>query len=127
MSRVRSKNSQPELALRRLVFSMGYRYRLHGAGLPGKPDLVFASRRKVIFMHGCFWHRHPGCKLARMPKSRLEFWIPKLERNRERDLENLKALQAIGWKALVVWECQVSKPDSLRGKLVRFLGPGGGK
>lgn len=121
MSRVRSKDTVPELAVRRLVFAMGFRYRLHGRHLPGTPDLVFAGRKKVIFVHGCFWHRHTGCKLARMPKSRLEFWMPKLERNRERDREEVKALRAIGWKSLVVWECQLSKESVLRGRLRRFL------
>jgi DNA mismatch endonuclease (patch repair protein) len=87
MAKVRSRNTKPERVVRRLVYSLGFRYRLHVAHVPGKPDLVFASRRKAIFVHGCFWHRHaePACKLARMPKSRLDFWKPKLERNRLRD------------------------------------------
>ena len=85
MGRVRSKNTKVEMTIRRLVFAMGYRYRLHRADLPGKPDMVFPARHKVIFTHGCFWHRHEGCNLARMPKSRLDFWQPKLEANRQRD------------------------------------------
>ena len=90
MSRVRGKDTKPELLVRRLVHGMGYRYRLHRRDLPGTPDLVFPGRRKVIFVHGCFWHRHPdpACKLARLPKSRTDFWLPKLEGNRARDIEN---------------------------------------
>ena len=92
MSRVRSKNSRPEMLVRRLVFAEGYRYRLHDRKLPGCPDLVFRGRAKVIFMHGCFWHRHEQCSLARMPKSRLDFWEPKLTANKERDARNKKLL-----------------------------------
>ena len=90
MARVRSKDSRPELLIRRLVFAMGYRYRLHAKDLPGCPDLVFRSRKKAIFVHGCFWHRHENCALARMPKSRREFWGPKLEGNRQRDAMNVE-------------------------------------
>jgi DNA mismatch endonuclease, patch repair protein len=94
MSRVRGKGSQPERIVRSLVHRLGYRFRLHGARLPGKPDLVFPARRKVIFVHGCFWHRHPDpeCRLARLPKSRQDFWVPKLEGNRSRDERNISAL-----------------------------------
>src|SRR5580658_7341452 len=121
MSRVRSKNSRPELVVRKLVFALGYRYRLHARALPGCPDLVFRPRRKVIFVHGCFWHRHAGCALARLPKSRLDFWLPKLEGNRKRDDRNKKALLRNGWKVLTIWECQLGKPDWLSGKIGRFL------
>lgn len=121
MSRVRSKDSKAELAVRRLVHALGFRYRLHGSGIPGRPDLVFRSRRKVIFVHGCFWHRHEGCKLARLPKSRLDFWGPKLERNRERDREVKSKLRAAGWRSLVVWECEVSNADELASRVVGFL------
>ncbi|HBI46414.1 MAG TPA: very short patch repair endonuclease, partial [Planctomycetales bacterium] len=86
MSRVRNKDTKPELVVRRLVHSLGYRYRLHSGRLPGRPDIVFAGRKKVVFVHGCFWHRHRGCALCRMPKSRLDFWAPKLEGNRRRDI-----------------------------------------
>ena len=105
MSRIRAKDSQPEMIVRRLVHGMGYRYRLHRRGLPGTPDLVFGPKRKVIFVHGCFWHRHPdpSCRLVRMPKSRQEFWGPKLEGNRARDQRNVAALEAKGWQSLVVW------------------------
>jgi DNA mismatch endonuclease (patch repair protein) len=119
MSRVRSKDSKAELTVRRLVFSMGYRYRLHRRDLPGSPDLVFPSRRKVIFVHGCFWHRHPNC--GRMPKSRQDFWEPKLEANRERDERNLRALQDSGWSACVIWECELKDMGQVEGRIRRFL------
>lgn len=123
MGRIRSKDTKPEMALRRLVHGMGYRYRLHRADLPGRPDLVFAPRRKVIFLHGCFWHRHPdpACKLARLPKSRLDFWETKLERNRERDQENEQRLSDLGWKTLTIWECQLRQVDQLRTRIKAFL------
>ncbi len=121
MSRVRARDTKPELRLRRLIHGMGFRYRLHVAKLPGTPDLVFPGRRAVIFLHGCFWHRHPGCKLARMPKSRLDFWKPKLEGNRRRDLANLEKLSRMGWRALVVWECEMSDIESVRRKVRAFL------
>jgi DNA mismatch endonuclease (patch repair protein) len=100
---------------------MGFRYRLHGKGLPGRPDLVFAGRRKVIFVHGCFWHRHAACALARLPKSRRDFWVPKLEANRERDERNRRALARDGWKVLTVWECQLKETGRLQKKIRRFL------
>jgi DNA mismatch endonuclease (patch repair protein) len=121
MSRIRAKDTYPEMFVRRLIHSMGYRYRLHQRDLPGVPDLVFASRRKVIFVHGCFWHRHSRCKLARLPKSRREFWVPKLEGNRKRDRKNQRRLQAMGWDVMVVWECRLSDRDSLRDAVDRFL------
>lgn len=96
MSRVRGKDSVAEMRLRRLIHGMGYRYRLHIGSLPGKPDLVFSSRKAVIFMHGCFWHRHDGCRLARLPKSRVAFWLDKLEANRRRDEVNLDRLRELG-------------------------------
>lgn len=123
MSRVRNKNTRPEMAVRRIVFSAGYRYRLHGRKLPGRPDLVFAGRHKVIFVHGCFWHRHKGCSLARLPKSRHDFWIPKLESNRERDERNRAALVADGWDVLVVWECELKEKEALASRISAFLGP----
>lgn len=123
MSRVRGKNTKPEMSVRRLVHGMGYRYRLHDRRLPGSPDLVFRSRRKVIFVHGCFWHRHgdPSCKLARMPKSRQDFWGPKLEGNRERDERNQKALAREGWRQMVVWECECGHVEQVRNKITAFL------
>lgn len=123
MSLIKGKDSKPELLVRRLVHAMGYRYRLHVKGLPGRPDLVFRSRQKIIFVHGCFWHRHqsPICKLARLPKSRLDFWLPKLESNRVRDIHIQKALRAAGWRILVVWECQLGNIERLENKLRVFL------
>ncbi|MDH4571115.1 very short patch repair endonuclease [Salinicola acroporae] len=121
MSRVRGKDTKPEMRLRRMVHAMGFRYRLHAKYLPGKPDLVFPSRRAVVFMHGCFWHRHEGCKLARMPKSRVSFWREKLEANRQRDRRNQLRLQEMGWRVLIVWECQLSTPEDTARRVRDFL------
>ncbi len=122
MAAVRSKNTKPEMLVRRLVHSMGYRYRLHRKDLPGKPDLAFPARRKVIFVHGCFWHQHESCKGSRMPKSNLDYWTPKLERNQIRDAERREELRLRGWDSLVLWECELKQTVRIR-KLVRgFLG-----
>ncbi len=123
MGRIHALDTTPELIVRRLVWSLGYRYRLHVGRLPGRPDLVFASRRKVIFVHGCFWHRHrnPRCHLARLPKSRLDFWLPKLAMNSQRDRRNLQALRRGGWRALIIWECELRNPDRLNRRIQRFL------
>ncbi len=121
MALVRSRDTGPELAVRRMVHAMGHRYRLQGRDLPGRPDLVFRPRRKVIFVHGCFWHRHPRCGLARLPKSRLDFWLPKLTENRARDLKNQRQLRRLKWRYLVVWECQLSDLDRVRQRLALFL------
>ncbi len=123
MSLIRGKDTKPEMVVRRLVHSMGYRYRLHRRELPGSPDLVFSVRRKVIFVHGCFWHRHPDstCKLARLPKSRQEFWVPKLESNASRDRRNEQALKADGWDVLVIWECETKDQALLESKIQAFF------
>jgi DNA mismatch endonuclease (patch repair protein) len=121
MSRVRAKHSRPEMAVRKIVFACGYRYRLHVKGLPGQPDLVFKKMRRVIFIHGCFWHRHGTCALARLPKSRLEFWVPKLEGNKRRDQRNKRALAKQGWKVLTIWECQLKNTGRLETRIRRFL------
>lgn len=123
MARVRSKNTKPELLVRRVFTDLGARYRLHASGLPGKPDLVIRSRRIAVFVHGCFWHRHSAatCKLSRLPKSRLAFWVPKLTANHDRDKRNQRALRALGWRVLVIWECQLSRLDSVRKRVERFL------
>ena len=121
MGRVHSKNSRPELFVRKLVFGLGYRYRLHANDLPGHPDLVFRRLRKVIFVHGCFWHRHTSCALARLPKSRLDFWVPKLEGNKKRDEKNRRALAKGGWKVLTIWECQTRSAVKLTTRVRRFL------
>ncbi len=122
MSRVRHKDTKPEMVVRRLTHSLGYRYRLHRRDLPGQPDVVFPSRRKIILVHGCFWHQH-GCPIYRYPKSRLEFWAPKLERNIRRDRENQARLRELGWEVLVVWECQAKRKDTsdLATQLQAFL------
>lgn len=122
MSRIRNKGTKPELALRKLVFSLGFRYRLNQSKLPGKPDLVFPGCKKVIFIHGCFWHRHESCKKARWPKSRLEFWKPKLEGNFLRDQRNLIKLSEMGWSALVIWECELPNTDGIISNIKSFLG-----
>jgi DNA mismatch endonuclease (patch repair protein) len=123
MSRVRSRNTKPELAVRRLLHGMGYRYRVHGTHLPGSPDLVFTKRRKVILIHGCFWHRHPGCKNTRLPKSKLAFWTRKFEENQRRDAENLQRLSEAGWSTLVLWECEVKRLSDHVERITTFLGP----
>jgi DNA mismatch endonuclease (patch repair protein) len=109
------------MVVRRMLHAAGYRYRLHARDLPGKPDLVFPARRKVVFINGCFWHRHRGCPLARLPKSRTEFWTEKLERNRERDERNVAALRELGWEVLTVWECEVRDVVALMPRVVAFL------
>ncbi|TVZ41176.1 T/G mismatch-specific endonuclease [Alteromonadaceae bacterium 2753L.S.0a.02] len=123
MGRIKHKDTKPEMKVRKLVHGMGYRYRLHKVNLPGKPDLVFSSRKKIIFVHGCFWHRHPDpcCKLARLPKSKIDFWLPKLEGNRKRDEENLRRLNASGWDVLVVWECEIKDKERLKAHIKEFL------
>ena len=120
MRRIRSKGMLPELAVRSLVHRMGFRFRLHRKDLPGKPDLVFASRRKVIFVHGCFWHAH-DCRVAHTPKSNAAYWGPKLERNRTRDTRNIEALRTAGWKSLVIWECEIRGGRALKKRLKAFL------
>lgn len=119
MSRVRSKHTGPELIVRRVLSGLGFRYRLHCAALPGSPDVVFPRQRKAIFVHGCFWHRHQRC--GRTPKSRLEFWAPKLAENRRRDLRNQRRLRKLGWQFLVVWECELRETDVLSWRFIEFL------
>lgn len=121
MGRVRSKDTGPEMVVRRLVHGMGYRYRLHSAKLPGRPDLVFAARRKVVFVHGCFWHQHRGCKRARMPSSNRDYWVAKIERNTSRDRAVVRALRRARWKVLTVWECELSNMNRLAKRLGGFL------
>lgn len=120
MSRVRSKDTKPELTIRHLIHRMGFRYRLHARDLPGNPDLVFPSRSKIIFIHGCFWHRHGTCKNTRWPKSRLDFWRPKLEKNQFRDMANRRKLRRLGWRVLVIWECQLNR-ENLAARIRAFL------
>lgn len=120
MRAIRSKGMLPELTVRRLVHKSGFRYRLHRSDLPGKPDLVFGPRRKVIFVHGCFWHGH-GCKYAHIPKSNTDYWLPKLERNRTRDARNLEVLSLDGWRILVIWECETRDVEEIKKRVKKFL------
>lgn len=121
MSGIRSIDTKPEMTVRRLVHSMGYRYKLHERKLAGSPDLVFVSRRKIIFVHGCFWHQH-GCNYYRMPKTRTDFWDSKLSANKNRDKESMNQLEKDGWNVMVLWECQIRDIENLREMLSRFLG-----
>lgn len=120
MSRIRNANTKPEMIVRRLVHGMGYRYRLHARELPGKPDLVFRSRKMVIFVHGCFWHQH-GCLQYRQPRTRRAFWEPKLAKNKERDAEVKRQLCKLGWRVMIIWECQIKKAPILEKRIKRFL------
>jgi DNA mismatch endonuclease, patch repair protein len=121
MSLIRSKDTQPELEVRRLVHGMGYRYRRHDSKLPGRPDIVLKSRRKVIFVHGCFWHLHRGCPNSRPPKSKLDYWKPKLEGNVNRDKLVRVRLRRLGWQQLIVWECELRDRERLNRKIESFL------
>ena len=123
MSRVRSRNTKPELLVRSLVHRMGYRFRLHKQELPGRPDLVFSSKRKVIFVHGCFWHQHPDpeCKGARQPKSHIDYWGPKLEKNMLRDKSACSSLEDLGWSHLVIWECETKEIEKIQIKVKIFI------
>ena len=121
MAQVKSKDTKPELAVRRLLHGLGYRYRLHRKDLPGRPDLVFPARRKVVLIHGCFWHGHADCERARLPSSNTDYWHTKLKRNRERDERNLFLLQQEGWKPFVVWECELSDLEAVARNLTDFL------
>ena len=121
MRRIRSRDTSPEMAVRRLAHKMGFRFRLHVAELPGKPDLVFPRLRRIIEVRGCFWHQHPGCIDSHIPKTRISYWKPKLSRNQERDEENLRKLRRLGWKVLAIWECEVRNRKKLSSRLERFL------
>ena len=121
MRRICSTNTSPEVNVRRMVHRMGFRYRLHVATLPGKPDLVFTRLKKIIEVRGCFWHQHRGCIDSHIPKSRTEYWRPKLKRNQKRDLDNEKALRAVGWDVLTIWECETEDAEGLFVRLERFL------
>jgi DNA mismatch endonuclease (patch repair protein) len=120
MRAVHGKNTTPEWIVRRLLHAEGFRYRLHPSALPGKPDIVFPARRKAIFIHGCFWHAH-GCRYGQPPKSRLDYWLPKLEANQARDAAKEAQLRELGWTVLTVWQCETREPRGLLSKLRRFL------
>lgn len=121
MSRIRSKDTTPERKIRALLSTMGFRYRLHGKDLPGCPDLVFRRSKRVIFVNGCFWHFHANCKGGKLPKSKLDYWIPKLEKNRARDRKSARLLRKAGWKILVIWDCQLANPDILKKRIFKFF------
>ena len=125
MRQIKSKDTRPEMAVRRLVFGMGYRYRLHRKTLPGRPDLAFIARKKAIFVNGCFWHGHDCPAGRRVPRTNRGFWVAKIARNRERDAESLSRLDALGWQALTLWECELADADTLRRRVVEFLGAAG--
>lgn len=121
MSRVPSKNTGPEIAVRKLLHRLGYRFRLHSKKLPGKPDLVLPRLNSVVFVHGCFWHRHPGCSKASVPSTRRSFWLAKFVRNVERDAQNIRLLRAKKWRVLVIWQCETTNPAQLERRILRFL------
>ncbi|RYH00686.1 DNA mismatch endonuclease Vsr [Salipiger sp. IMCC34102] len=121
MRRIKSTGMKPEMVVRRLVHGLGYRYRLHRKDLPSKPDLVFGSRRSVVFVHGCFWHQH-DCRDGRVPSSNRQYWESKLARNVERDRKTQQELESAGWRVLVVWECEIKDEATLADRLVAFLG-----
>ena len=124
MGRIRSGNTKPELVLRSLLHRCGYRFRLRQRKLPGQPDIVLRKYRAAIFVHGCFWHRHPGCKQATMPKTRMEFWQAKFARNVDRDQRNREALAALGWRVVVVWECELRRdPLAVLERVLRQINP----
>jgi len=121
MAAVRSRDTKPEIIVRKIVHSLGYRFRLHEKSLPGTPDLVFTRKRKVIFVHGCFWHRHVGCSKASTPQTRTDFWQQKFDANTARDERAIGNLEKTGWSVLVVWQCQLKDIKTLRNRLDDFL------
>jgi DNA mismatch endonuclease, patch repair protein len=123
MSRIRSKDTKPEMAVRRLLHAIGYRFRVDDRTLPGRPDIVFSKRKAAIFVHGCFWHQHKGCIDCSRPSTNQSYWQPKLLRNVTRDEKNLEQLSAMGWKTLVIWECEIKEAAELGARCIRFLGP----
>jgi DNA mismatch endonuclease, patch repair protein len=120
MQSVRSRDTGPERVVRSLLHKLGYRFRLHRKDLPGTPDIVFPGKKKIIFIHGCFWHGH-NCNKGRLPKSKIEFWSLKVARNQERDVQILSQLNSLGWKSMVVWQCELRDKDTLTKKLIDFL------
>lgn len=122
MSRIRNRDTAPEMAVRRELYRLGIRYRLHNGKLPGRPDIAISRLRTLIFVHGCYWHRHPGCRLAYTPKSNVEFWQRKLAGNAKRDTENQARLAELGWRIIVIWECEIRDRAILRERLARLLG-----
>jgi DNA mismatch endonuclease (patch repair protein) len=123
MGRVKGRDTKPELVVRSLIHRMGFRFRLYASRLPGRPDIILPRHKKVVFVHGCFWHQHPNCSRAKLPQTRAEWWLSKLSRNRQRDAEIQEQLQEQGWKVLVVWQCQLRDSRALNALLRKFLGP----
>lgn len=121
MKRVKQRDTAPELTVRRLLFAKGYRYRIHRDDLPGSPDIVFPSRRKVVFVHGCFWHGHNMCERASLPKTRTQYWSGRVAENQKRDARSISALERLGWSVFVVWECETKNVESLSRRLSCFL------
>lgn len=123
MRRIRGKNTNPELIVRHIIYHMGYRYRLGGCNLPGRPDLVFKNRHKVIFVHGCFWHQHDklDCKEKHIPKSNLDYWLPKLDKNKRRFADTVQKLQKMGWEQMVIWECQLKELEKITNDIQSYL------
>lgn len=121
MFHIRSGNTNPEIVVRKLLHKLGYRFRIHRADLPGKPDIVLPKYRTIIFVHGCFWHNHPGCKKAVLPKSNIDYWHPKIEKNKKRDLEHIRNLISLRWKVYVIWECQTKDQLFLQNRLLEIL------
>ena len=121
----KGKDTKPEVAVRRLLHAMGYRFRLHRRDLPGTPDIVLPGRRKAIQVHGCFWHQHEGCRHGRIPATRREYWLPKLARNKERDKRSAAALEKLGWQSMAVWECELADVGQLAARMALFLGQPG--
>ena len=122
MRGIKSENTKPEKIVRSLAHALGYRFRIHQSDLPGKPDIVFAGRKKIIFVHGCFWHGHTACKGGHVPKSNNAYWVTKIARNKTRDKRVVRQLRAAGWSVAIVWECQTRDLDRLRKRLSRFIG-----
>jgi len=123
MGRIRRSDTKPEWAVRRLLHRLGYRFRTQWKAAPGRPDVAFPGRRRIIFVHGCFWHQHDGCRHARIPATRTEFWAAKFERNKARDARDLARAADDGWEALVIWECEVADQANLEARLKAFVGP----
>jgi DNA mismatch endonuclease (patch repair protein) len=123
MRSIGKTNTSPEIAVRRVLHRLGFRFRLHVRELPGTPDVVLPRLRKIVMVHGCFWHQHSGCRLAKLPRARPEYWLPKLARNQARDEAARRELTALGWEVLVIWECEAGRPEYVRGALLDFLPP----
>jgi DNA mismatch endonuclease (patch repair protein) len=121
MARVSGSDTKPEIIVRKMIYSLGFRYRLNVRKLPGTPDIVLSKHKKVIFVHGCFWHGHKGCKRSKRPVTNIVFWNRKIDQNIKRDKNSLIELRRLGWKPLMIWECQTKKPDSLEKRLIQFF------